>query len=120
MDERKFSEIRGRLYSKKDELIERLERISLNIRRTLDSDSAERAQQVKDHDVVDALGNDARQELAAINAALNRLLNGNFGICIHCHEPIPEERLAARPHSSKCIECANEAIRTGENSQYRH
>lgn len=106
MDDRQLVEFRDRLFATKDELMGRLERISLNVRRTLDTDSAERARQVVDHEVVDALGNEARRELAAIDAALSRLRNGSYGICVSCHEPIAYERLAARPYAAKCMDCA--------------
>lgn len=108
MDEHHLGEFRDRLYATKDELMGRLERISLNVRRTLDTDSAERAKQVVDHEVVDALGNEARRELAAIDAALTRIRGGSYGICISCHEPIAHERLDARPYAAKCIDCATD------------
>ncbi len=91
----------------KAELLLRLERISENHRRPLDSDSKERATQLENSEVVDALGNEARDELGQVTAALRRIEVGRFGICTSCHDEIGERRLTAFPQAEKCIECAS-------------
>lgn len=45
-------------------------------------------------------------ELAKINAALEKIKNGTYGICEICKKPIPYDRLAAIPYTSFCIEHA--------------
>jgi len=45
-------------------------------------------------------------ELAKINAALEKIENGTYGICEVCKEPIPYDRLAAIPYTPFCIEHA--------------
>ena len=102
-----------RLEAKRDELNERLERITANVRRSLDSDSEERAKQLDDSEVVDALGNEAREELRKISIALQRMETGEYGLCTECGEQIDEKRIAAHPYASKCIDCAemDEALR---------
>lgn len=95
------------LLTKKAELTERLDRITANVRRKLDADSKEQAKQLEDQEVVDALGNEAREELAKISAALMRLDNGTFGACANCGETIPADRLQAYPYAQECITCAN-------------
>ena len=49
----------------------------------------------------------ARERLAAIGAALDRLDAGQYGVCEMCGEPIGAERLAARPAAQTCIRCAS-------------
>jgi len=53
-----------------------------------------------------ALLDAAREQRAAIDAALQRLETGRYGICERCGQPIGEERLAARPTAATCIRCA--------------
>ena len=48
----------------------------------------------------------AREQVAAIDAALERLADGRYGSCDQCGRPIGEDRLAARPAARTCIECA--------------
>lgn len=98
--------LRAELEAKKTELSERLERISANLRRGYESDSKERAKQLEDNEVVDALGNEARTELAKISAALRRMDAGEYGICMECGTPIQQGRLNAYPYADECIECA--------------
>lgn len=100
------SELRERLEQKRDELQARLGRITDNVRRPLDPDSAERAKQLEDQEVVDSLGNEAHEELAKVNAALGRLDSGGFGVCADCGGEISEERLQAYPYAEQCIDCA--------------
>jgi len=100
--------LRAELESKKAELTARLERITANLRRGFDADSKERAKEMEDSEVVDALGNEAREEVAKISAALARFDNGEFGICMGCGNTISPERIAAYPYAEECIDCAKD------------
>ena len=55
---------------------------------------------------VAALIEDAHSQLEQIDAALARLDDGSYGICISCGNPIGAARLAARPAATTCIDCA--------------
>ena len=98
--------LRDELLRKKDELTVRLERITANLRRGYEADSKERAKQLEDSEVVDALGNEARVELNKISAALSRIDSGNFGSCVECGSSIDQGRLKAYPYALECIDCA--------------
>ena len=106
--------LRQELEEKRGELNARLARITANLRRGFESDSKERAKQFEDRDVVDALGNEAREELAKISATLRRMESGDYGTCTECGSPIDHNRLVAYPYASECIDCAtlDEQIRT--------
>lgn len=106
MDRKGQARLRKRLEQKRSELGARLQRIHDNVQRALDQDSAERAKQLEDSDVVDALGNEARQELLQIVATLRRMDDGRFGTCIGCDAPIKDARLEAYPYATECIDCA--------------
>jgi DnaK suppressor protein len=100
------AQIREILLRKKQELTARLERIHANVRRGYHADSKERAKELEDNEVVDALGNEARAELGKITAALQRLDAGEYGICVECGTPIKAGRLEVYPYADECIECA--------------
>ena len=57
---------------------------------------------------------DAR-ELAAVSAALARLAQGVYGVCIDCGGEIGYRRLEAQPAAARCIECE-----TRHERQYAH
>ncbi|MEE4594945.1 TraR/DksA C4-type zinc finger protein [Streptomyces sp. DSM 41524] len=48
----------------------------------------------------------ARDHLTALEEALERLDHGGYGRCEACGEPIPAERLEARPTATTCVRCA--------------
>lgn len=56
---------------------------------------------------------DTRAELVRIDAALERITAGTYGVCARCGEPIGLERLRARPFAELCIACARLAERSG-------
>ena len=98
---------RDRLENKKEELTVRLERITANVRRGLETDSKERAKQLEDSQVIDALGNEAREELDKISLALRRMDAGQFGLCTSCGAAINKKRIEAYPYAGECIDCAS-------------
>ena len=55
---------------------------------------------------VSTLVRQAQRHLAEIDAAVERLAAGTYGICERCGQPIGEGRLEARPTARTCISCA--------------
>jgi DnaK suppressor protein len=50
-------------------------------------------------------------KLAAIDAALDRIDQGTYGICRNCRKPIASERLEALPYAELCIDCKRRSER---------
>ncbi|HEX6114729.1 MAG TPA: TraR/DksA C4-type zinc finger protein [Geminicoccaceae bacterium] len=48
-------------------------------------------------------------ELTRIDAALERLKDGEYGYCITCGEPIALKRLELDPATPVCIDCATQS-----------
>lgn len=46
-----------------------------------------------------------QEQLEQIEAALARLDDGTYGICLDCGEPIPPERLEILPYATTCVRC---------------
>ena len=101
-----YQELKSRLEHKKKELTTRLERITANLRRGYHPDSKERAKELEDSEVVDALGNEARNEIRKITVALQRIESGDYGMCAECGSVIDAARLEAYPYAEECIDCA--------------
>ena len=56
------------------------------------------------------------RELARIEYALERMREGQFGICEGCGAGIPMARLNALPYATYCITCQREAERQGTSA----
>ncbi len=50
--------------------------------------------------------------LRNVRAALCRIEDGSFGVCVHCEEDISPKRLAAVPWTTFCIQCQELADRS--------
>ncbi|MFI7060705.1 TraR/DksA family transcriptional regulator [Kribbella sp. NPDC050124] len=48
-------------------------------------------------------------QLAEVEAAIERLAAGTYGVCEQCGQPIAPARLEARPTARTCIACASAA-----------
>src|SRR5579885_3586388 len=85
----------------------------------------------KSPDALDEVQHAAERELAIRNldresnllrnvrAALRRIDEGTYGVCLHCEEDISPKRLAAVPWTAFCIQCQEIADRNqnGEGSE---
>jgi DnaK suppressor protein len=58
---------------------------------------------------VAALVLQVRGHLAEVEAAIQRLEGGTYGVCERCGQPIARARLEARPAARTCIACASAA-----------
>jgi len=56
--------------------------------------------------IVDNLKN----RLDKIDAAINRLDEGTFGVCTQCGKDIGRDRIEYRPTSSKCFDCKTSSV----------
>jgi DnaK suppressor protein len=54
---------------------------------------------------VDALVRQTRQHLAEVDSALERVVEGTYGLCERCGEAILTARLEARPTARTCVAC---------------
>jgi len=93
----------------RDRLVE-LEAKVVEVEHTLDEphskDAEDFAQEQEDTEVLEGLGNAGLREIAAIEAALDRIKNGSYGECVKCGEDIAPARLEALPYAALCVKCA--------------
>ena len=50
---------------------------------------------------------EAVAQLQQAEAALIRVAQGDYGVCVTCGREIPAERLAVRPAALQCVACAS-------------
>ncbi|WP_339641358.1 TraR/DksA C4-type zinc finger protein [uncultured Porticoccus sp.] len=98
--------IKQRLHTRQTELTDRLSNLKTDISQAHSRDWEEQAQERENDEVVEALGNEARQELSLVNRALERIQSGTYNLCSQCGGEIALERLRAVPYTNLCIACA--------------
>lgn len=95
-----------RLRDRLDELENRLKGIEAELDAPMSADVEERATEREGDEVMEDLGKAGLAEIKMIQAALKRIDDGSYGICVNCGEPISPERLNVLPHAPRCRYCA--------------
>jgi len=65
----------------------------------------EEAQMTTQQDLAVLDRNQAAKLLRQVRAALERIEDGSYGICLSCEDEIPPRRLEAVPWAAYCIQC---------------
>ncbi|MFQ5450978.1 MAG: TraR/DksA family transcriptional regulator [Nitrospinaceae bacterium] len=61
------------------------------------------------------LGEQDWQKLKQVEEALEKINQGDYGVCSICEEPIPEARLEVVPFAQHCVECLSKIEENKEN-----
>ncbi len=109
MDKTFVEQMRDLLISQKREILEGLASTNEEFRAIVaemdPKDVADVASDDIDRKMIEALGTQDIKRLKAIDAALTRINQGRYGLCMSCGKKIPEERLRAIPYAVLCIDC---------------
>jgi DnaK suppressor protein len=73
-----------------------------------DQHLADHASEMLDREVDESLEDNAEEIGREIDAALERIDAGTYGVCVNCGQQIPEERLDAVPYDVLCLSCKRE------------
>ena len=103
IDTNKFRRI---LEVRRDELEARLGTLERELDAPVTSDLEDQAIELEDDEVQESLGAAGLRELDLVRAALQRVDDGSYGICLKCGNEISEARLEAVPHAPLCRDCA--------------
>jgi len=97
---------KAQLETRLRELRTRLKRIEHDLDQPVSEDFSEQAVEREGEEVLEDLGAAGLQEIRMIEAALDRIAHGTYGICVVCGDPIGEERLDVLPQTPMCRDCA--------------
>ena len=86
-------EVQGKYKSPKDHLTEQV------------ADIADDAVQFYDRQLMMGLGEKEFGKLRLVEEAIEKIDEGQYGICLECEELISEERLTVIPFASHCVDC---------------
>ena len=70
-----------------------------------DQHLADHASEMLDREVDESLEDNAEEIGREIDAALERIDAGTYGVCVNCGQQIPEARLDAVPYAVLCLAC---------------
>ncbi len=70
--------------------------------------SDDRSQQLDAREVLSREITRLNLKLLALRETVDRIKIGTYGICRHCEESIPVNRLQAMPEATACVNCADE------------
>ena len=74
-------------------------------------DPADAGTNLAESDRAEAIIDAAKARRAFVLAALERLDNGSYGLCVDCGKPVPEGRLEAKPEAARCLTCQSKRDR---------
>ena len=96
LEESRFAligEVREKYKSKKDDFNKQA------------ADIVDDAVQSYDRQLMMGLGEKEFEKLRLVEEAIEKLDEGQYGICLECEELISEERLTVIPFASHCVDC---------------
>lgn len=113
MNKEKLEEFRQLLQSQIDSLLREADKTvsEMTDEKTNFPDPTDRASLESDRNFELRIRDRERKLIGKIQEALERITEGEFGICESCGEDIGEARLRARPVTTLCIDCKTEQER---------
>jgi DnaK suppressor protein len=110
MTQRNLGTYKKALVEKQAELAARLQsRDEIAVERS--ADQADETQSAMEREFVIRNLDSSAHLLRNVAAALRRIEDGTYGVCLECEEEINPKRLAAVPWTPLCIGCQEEADR---------
>jgi len=85
------------------------------LRQQTSGDMLDAAMDTAQDEISSQLAEVESRELTHIEVALERMRDGNYGLCEGCGEGIPMARLQALPYATMCIQCQREAEKAGNS-----
>ena len=88
-------------------LTARVSKIESDLRKPGSRDWQDRATEKQNEEVLEQLSAAERAEIEDIRAALIRIREGTYALCVKCGGAIAPKRLEALPYTNSCITCAS-------------
>lgn len=117
MDEEELAEIRAHLLQMRDEVLTESERAyaaSQSLGKDGVPDIGDMSSNSYNQEVLMNLSETQRSHVRDIDAALERMDEGVYGLCMRCEEEIAARRMEVRPFSRYCVDCKAEVEKFGE------
>ena len=110
----RLSAMKDALHRKKEQILEAHRKSRQEGREAGESgvqDEGDRASSAHAREFIFSLSETERQQLQLVEEALERIPEGNFGLCRECGDPIDSKRLQAVPWAERCLKCQEQVER---------
>ena len=111
MNKKKTDKFRSILESIRTKLLGDVEKSNQNVRTSEAeqmADISDDAARTYNRQLEGEIGNQEWQRLKQVDLAIQKIEEGEYGICSQCEEPIPEARLQVVPFTEFCTQCLSE------------
>lgn len=98
--------VKQSLEDRLSKLTARVSKIESDLRKPGSNDWQDRATERQNEEVLEHLSAAERAEIEDIRAALIRIREGTYTLCMKCGGAITSKRLEALPYTNSCIACA--------------
>ncbi|HYD48533.1 MAG TPA: TraR/DksA family transcriptional regulator [Terriglobales bacterium] len=109
MDRTMLEQLAEQLRRRRAELLGKVQSTEDDLDEIRNDDSPELEDQAQNETIyltLNGLGESDKLEIEQIDAALQRIIDGEYGNCARCGEEIAPARLQAVPATPFCVECA--------------
>lgn len=97
---------KAQLEARRADLLARMQAVEAELASHDSKDWEDNAIEREDDEVLERMGLSARDEVVRIDAALERIASGDYGLCARCGADIAAERLDLVPFTPFCRDCA--------------
>jgi RNA polymerase-binding protein DksA len=107
MDQKSLQELKEDLHRERQELLSLMD-MPGQVKMTDDLDNADQGELSIQYSTLESASlvrHDLQDRLNAIDAALQRIDAGTYGICANCGKEISLDRLKAQPEAELCLDC---------------
>ncbi|MBI4666113.1 MAG: TraR/DksA family transcriptional regulator [Nitrospinae bacterium] len=108
MKTNEYSDFKKLLKRKRAMLLEADKSLEQDLKKETDTrhgDDADMAESSYEQEMSFYLKTRGQDELRQIDDALDRIENGEYGVCAECGAEIPKKRLEVQPFSIHCVQC---------------
>ena len=111
MNKKKLNQFRSQLKSIRSELLGDVEKSNHHVKENQNgqiTDISDHAAHTYNQQLEGALGEQEWQKLKQVDAAIEKIVEGEYGVCTKCEASIPEARLEVVPYTEFCTQCLSE------------
>ena len=103
------TEIKRKLQGQLKQALKELEQLGVRLEQKAEYGPGKGDPAIYEWELTLAMRQQAQARVETIRQALQKCVEGRYGLCEHCGEPIDPERLEILPLTTVCIKCARTA-----------